>query len=173
MMKFAYRWGTSLLVIAAASTLALGQTPGHMGGNMQGKTPGKMTGGMMSRDEAAKTIAVMDHIWLDAAHNRDTETMAWLFADDFVEIHPGGDIVDGPEQIAQIQDTTRQIEEIHPDDIHVLYVTADTAILLDTTTIRGLSGGVKYDGKYKVIRVFVKRQGRWRAIGAGIAPIMP
>ncbi len=35
----------------------------------------------------------MDHIWLDAAHNRDTGTMDWLFADNFVEIHPGGFIV--------------------------------------------------------------------------------
>jgi ketosteroid isomerase-like protein len=115
----------------------------------------------------------MDHIWLDAAHNRDTGTMAWLFADDFVEIHPGGEIVDKTQQIDQIRDASRNIEEIHPDDIRVLYASPDAAVVLDTTTIRGLSGGVKYDGKYKVIRVFAKEQGRWRAVGAGIAPIMP
>jgi hypothetical protein len=81
--------------------------------------------------------------------------------------------VDKKEQIDQIQDPTRKIEEIHPDDIDVRYVSSDVAMLLDTTTIRGLSGGVNYNGTYKVIRVFVKQQGRWRAIGAGIAPIKP
>ncbi|HTC63956.1 MAG TPA: nuclear transport factor 2 family protein [Candidatus Saccharimonadales bacterium] len=154
-MKFVYGIATCFLVLIATATLTLGQTPKKSG------------------ESEAANVAVMDHIWLDAAHNRDTGTMAWLFADDFVEIHPGGEIVDKKEQIEQIQDPTRKIEEIHPDDIDVRYVSPDVAMLLDTTTIRGLSGGVNYNGTYKVIRVFVKQQGRWRAIGAGIAPIKP
>ncbi|HEX3376203.1 MAG TPA: nuclear transport factor 2 family protein [Candidatus Acidoferrales bacterium] len=154
-MKFVYGLATCFLVLVATATLTLGQTPNKSG------------------ESEAANVAVMDHIWLDAAHNRDTGTMAWLFADDFVEVHPGGDIVDKKEQIDQIQDPTRKIEEIHPDDIDVRYVSSDVAMLLDTTTIRGLSGGVNYNGTYKVIRVFVKQQGRWRAIGAGIAPIKP
>jgi len=156
MMKFAYGLATTFLIIAATAALALGQTPK-----------------MMNKEDVAATVSVMDHIWLDAARNRDGGTMAWLFADDFVEIHPGGEIVDKKQQIDQIMDPTRNIEEIHPDDIDVRYTSPDVAVLLDTTTIRGFSGGVKYDGKHKVIRVFVKQQGRWRAAGAGIAPITP
>lgn len=155
-MKFIYGLAAGFLVMVATAALALGQTP-------------KKT----SQEDVAGTVSVLDHIWLDAAHNRDTGTMAWLFAYNFVEIHPGGEIVNKTEQIDQIKDTSRDINEIHPDDIKVLYTSPDSAIILDTTTIRGVSGGVKYDGKYKVIRVFVKQQGRWRAAGAGIAPIMP
>lgn len=154
-MKFAYGLAASLLVIVATSALALGQTPNKM-----------------NLEDVAATVSVMDHIWLDAAHNRDTGTMAWLFTDNFVEIHPGGEIVNKTQQIDQINDASSNIEEIHPDDIKVLYTSPEVAVVLDTTTIRGVSGGVKYDGKYKVIRVFVKQQGRWRAAGAGIAPIM-
>ncbi len=154
-MKFVYGLAACFLVLVAIATLTLGQTPNKSG------------------ESEATNVAVMDHIWLDAAHNRDTGTMAWLFADDFVEVHPGGEIVDKKEQIDQIQDPTRKIEEIHPDNIDVRYISSDVAMLLDTTTIRGLSGGVNYNGTYKVIRVFVKQQGRWRAIGAGIAPIKP
>ena len=163
-MKFAYGLATSALVILAGSALALGQT------TRSGKKSGAM---MMNREETAKTIAVLDHIWLDAAHNRDTGTMDWLFADDFVEVHPGGSIVNKQEQIDQIKDPDRKIEEIHPDDIDVRYISPDVATVLDTTTIRGLSGGVNYNGTFKVIRVFVKEQGRWKAAGAGIAPIKP
>ena len=90
-----------------------------------------------------------------------------------MEIHPGGDIVDRTQQIDQIKDSSRSFAEIYPADIDVRYISPEVAMLLDTTTIRGLQGGVNYGGKYKVIRVFIKDQGRWRAIGAGIAPIMP
>jgi ketosteroid isomerase-like protein len=155
-MKFAYGLAACFLVVIATAALTLGQT----------------TKKAAASDEAGN-IAVMDHIWLDAAHNRDPGTMEWLFAKDFVEIHPGGEIVDKKEQIDQIKDPTRQIKEIHPDDIDVRYISSDVAMLLDTTTIRGLSGGVDYNGTYKVIRVFVKEQGRWKAAGAGIAPIKP
>jgi ketosteroid isomerase-like protein len=155
-MKFAYRFTACFLVMIAVAVLTLGQTAKKS----------------VESDEAG-TIAVMDHIWLDAAHNRDPGTMEWLFAKDFVEIHPGGEIVDKKEQIDQIRDPSRQIKEIHPDDIDVRYISSDVAMLLDTTTIRGLSGGVDYNGTYKVIRVFVKEQGRWKAAGAGIAPIKP
>ena len=155
-MKFGYGLAACFLVIVATAALTLGQTPNKS----------------VASDEA-NTIAVMDHIWLNAAHNRDPGTMEWLFANDFVEIHPGGEIVDKKEQIAQIADPARKIKEIHPDDIDVRYLSSDVAMLLDTTTIRGLSGGVDYNGTYKVIRVFVKEQGRWRAAGAGIAPIKP
>jgi ketosteroid isomerase-like protein len=124
-------------------------------------------------DDPKATIAVMDHIWLDAAHNRDTATLQWLFADDFVEVHPGGFIVNKQEQIDQIMDPQRVLNEIHPDDIQVRYISPDVAVLTDTTTIKGASGGVTYNGPQRVIRVFVKQQGRWRAAGAGIVRIKP
>jgi hypothetical protein len=44
-------------------------------------------------------------------------------------------------------------------------------VLTDTTTIKGSSGGVTYNGPQRVIRVFVKQHGRWRAAGAGIVRV--
>jgi hypothetical protein len=53
----------------------------------------------------------------------------------------------------------------------VRYMSPEVAVLTDTTTIKGTSGGVSYDGPQRVIRVFVKLNGRWRAAGAGIVRI--
>jgi ketosteroid isomerase-like protein len=150
-MKRTYGLAVILAVAVASGALALGQSPKKA-----------------DREDAAKTVTILDHVWLDAAHNRDTETMAWLFADNFVEIHPGGDIVNKQQQIDQIADLQRANLELHPDEIQVRYASPDVAVLTDVTTIRGLSGGVNYDGKQRVIRVFVKQNGRWRAAGAGI-----
>ena len=146
------------VVVMASVSLALGQSP-------------KVAGSNRSSEDIAETVSVLDHVWLDAAHNRDTGTMAWLFADGFVEIHPGGEIVDKQQQIDQIKDPNGELVEIHPDDIQVRYTSPDVAFLTDTTTIKGHSGATSYDGQYRVIRVFVKQAGRWRAAGAGITRI--
>jgi len=153
-MGRAYGLSVILLAIIASGVAALGQTPSKMG-----------------QDDIAKTVSVMDHVWLDAAHNHDSETLNWLFADKFVEVHPGGEIVDKAKQIEQVSNPNVPILELHPDDIHVIYSTPDVAVILDTTTIHGTNGGVDYHGLYKVIRVFVKQQGHWRAAGAGITRI--
>src|SRR6185503_3238196 len=97
-MERAYGLSMVLLAIIASGIAALGQTPA--------KT---------AQDEIAKTVSVLDHVWLDAAHNHDAETLNWLFADNFVEIHPGGEIVDKAKQIAQVSDPKVPIQELHPD----------------------------------------------------------
>ena len=153
-MKHAYGLAMILVLMIASGAVVLGQSAKKAG-----------------QEDVATTVRILDHVWLDAAHNRDIETMAWLFADNFVEIHPGGDIVNKQQQLDQIADPQRANLELHPDNIQVRYASPDVAVLTDVTTIRGLSGGVKYDGKQRVIRVFVKQNGRWRAAGAGIVPI--
>jgi len=151
-MKSAYGISAIAFTIVASAAIAFGQAT---------KKPA------VSADER-ENIAVLDHIWLDAAHNRDTATLQWLFAEKFVEVHPGGFIVNKQEQIDQIMDPQRVLNEIHPDNIEVRYLSADVAVLTDTTTIKGTSGGVTYDGPQRVMRVFTKQNGRWRAAGAGI-----
>jgi ketosteroid isomerase-like protein len=153
-MTRAYGLATSVILIVASAGLALGQAP---------KRPAA-TG-----EDVAATVAILDHVWLDAARNHDGETAAWLFADGFLEIHPGGFLVSKKEQVDMIADSQHGDLQIHPEDIQVRYASPDVAVLTDTTSIQGTQGGVKYDGKYRVMRVFVKQHGRWRAVGAGIA----
>ena len=152
----------SIFVLAAVfgcSAMAAGQS--------RGKTSPKSA----AENDTAETVSVLDHVWLDAAYNHDTGTMGWLFSDDFVEVHPGGEMVDKAGQLSQIWDPKGEIVELHPDDIQVRYVSPDVAILTDTTTIKGHSGATTYGGTYRTMRVFVKEKGRWRAAGAGITKI--
>jgi ketosteroid isomerase-like protein len=155
-MTRTYGFAAAIVFLIASGAVALGQAP---------KKPAA------AGEDLAATIAIMDHIWLDAAHNRDAGTLNWLFANDFVEVHPGGFIVNKQQQIDQIMDPQRTLNELHPDDIQVRYLSPDVAVLTDTTTIKGSSGGVTYNGPQRVIRVFAKQHGRWRAAGAGIVRI--
>ena len=155
-MKFAYGLAATFFLFIASGAVALGQAP---------RKPAA------SGEDVAGTVAILDHIWLDAARNHDGETAAWLFADNFVEIHPGGIIVSKRQQVDMIADSQLGDLQIHSTDIQVHYASPDVAVLTDTTTIRGMQGDTNYDGEYRVMRVFAKQQGRWRAAGAGIARI--
>jgi ketosteroid isomerase-like protein len=142
------------LLIIASGAVALGQAP------KKAAAPGEGVAG---------TVAILDHIWLDAARNHDAETAAWLFADGFLEIHPGGFIVNKQQQVDMIGNSKLGDLQIQSKDIQVCYASPDVAVLTDTTSIRGTQGDVPYDGQYRVMRVFVKQHGRWRAAGAGLA----
>jgi uncharacterized protein (TIGR02246 family) len=157
-MKGAYGLSVMIFLIAATGAVALGQAP---------KKPAA-TG-----EDVAGTVAILDHVWLDAAHNHDGETAAWLFADDIVEIHPGGFLVNKQQQVGMISNTQLGDLAIQSSDIQVRYASPDVAVLTDTTTIRGSQGETNYGGQYRVMRVFVKQRGRWRAAGAGLARIAP
>ena len=133
-----------------------------------GQAPKKSTA---TGEDVAGTVAILDHVWLDAAHNHDGDTAAWLFADDFVEIHPGGFLVTKQQQVDMIANTKLGDLAIQSSDIQVRYASPDVAVLTDTTTIRGTQGETNYSGQYRVMRVFVKQHGRWRAAGAGLARI--
>jgi uncharacterized protein (TIGR02246 family) len=153
-MKRAYGLGITILLMVASGAVALGQAPS--------KT---------TAEDVAATVSILDHVWLDAAHNHDGETAAWLFADDFVEIHPGGILVTKQQQVDMIKNTQLGDLAIQSSDIQVRYASPDVAVLTDMTSIRGKQGESNYDGQYRVMRVFVKQHGRWRAAGAGIARI--
>ena len=145
---------TTVLFLLASGAVAFGQA------QQKSVVPG---------EDVAGTVSILDHIWLDAARNHDGETASWLFADDFLEIHPGGFIVDKKGQVDMIGNTKLGDLQIQSKDIQVRYASPDVAVLTDTTTIHGTQGDVPYDGSYRVMRVFVKQHGRWRAAGAGLA----
>jgi uncharacterized protein (TIGR02246 family) len=155
-MTRAYSLAVTTFLIIASGAVALGQAP---------KKPAA------AGEDVAGTAAILDHVWLDAAHNHDGDTAAWLFADDFVEIHPGGFLVNKQQQVDMIANTKLGDLAIQSSDIQVRYASPDVAVLTDTTTIRGMQGETNYSGQYRVMRVFVKQHGRWRAAGAGLARI--
>jgi hypothetical protein len=155
-VKRAYGLALTMLLMAASGVVALGQAPARPAG-----------------EDVAGTVSMLDHVWLDAARNHDGDVAAWLFADGFIEIHPGGFLVDKQQQVDMIRNTKLGDLQIQSADIQVRYASPDVAVLTDTTTIHGSQGDVPYDGKYRVMRVFVKQHGRWRAAGAGLARLTP
>jgi len=119
-----------------------------------------------------KELAELDRQWLEAARMKDVAFLESLFADNFVERHGNGEVVNKEKQIAQIKASKTHIVGIHPNEIVVRYLSSDVAILTDKTTIDGVSEGVSKTGVYNVLRVYVKQEGHWRAAAAGLTPVV-
>jgi ketosteroid isomerase-like protein len=62
---------------------------------------------------------------------------------------------------------------LEADGIQVSQVTSKVVILTDRTTIKGRLNGQDVTAQYRVFRVFLKQQGKWRAAGAVLTRIVP
>ena len=140
---------------------------------LPGLLHGQSTPKAKAGEGTAEMVSVLDHVWLNAARNHDTGTMSWVFSDQFVEMHAGGQVVSKEKQVGQIRNSATDLTEIHPDNIQIRYVSPEVAILTDTTVIKGSRAGVDIGGQYHVLRVFAREQGRWRAAAAGLVRLGP
>ena len=128
-----------------------------------------------STAEADKTeLLKLDQQWLDAARNHDRAFLEQLWAPGFVEVIGHGVVLSREQLLDLISDKTRKGKP-YVDDIHVANYWGDVAVLTDHTTLKGHDSGSKADlaGQYRVIRIYVKRNGKWRAIAAGLNLMSP
>jgi len=111
-------------------------------------------------------VSQLDQEWADAVRLGHADYLNQLFAEDFVEMHSGGEVLGKQKQLDQISLELRHIKGIHLDKIQLLYASPTAAILGDTTTINDSTSGRDTVSNYQTLRVFVKQQGRWQAAGA-------
>lgn len=136
-----------ILVVAAAGLAPTTQAPAADSG----------------ADRARKDLAVLERAWVDAEINRDPVALERILDDQFVctfqtskplrksdfikaETRPGG-----PKETQDLSDET-------------VVISGDTAIVVETDTLRGVKDGSPYaiTGRFTV--TYIKRGGHWRAL---------
>lgn len=119
-------------------------------------------------------LTKLDQQWVKAASEHDIAYLDHLFTDDFFEASAGsgGEISNKQQLFKKVNAPERKVDSITVDDIHV-HLYGDFALLTDRTIFKGTIGGHDVSGNYRVLRVFVKQQGRWRAAGAELCRMMP
>ena len=117
-------------------------------------------------------IVELDHKWVDAATKGGAAFLRSLFADKMFEVRPDGRVASGDEMLREI--ATRKPGQIegYCDEVQVRGIYGDTAILTDRRVRKGTAvDGKDISGQWRVTRVFVKQQGKWRAVAAAMTPI--
>jgi ketosteroid isomerase-like protein len=118
--------------------------------------------------DVTKVVTDLDHQWLEHARTHKTQFLLTLFTDDFVEILDGGQILTKAQLIGSLAANNTQMTHLDADDIQVSQVTTNLVVLTDRTTIKGLLNGKDITAQYRVFRVFIKQDGKWRAAGASL-----
>lgn len=121
-----------------------------------------------------KEITELDKKWVEAAAKHDTAYLDQLMTDDFFECSAGsgGEISNKQQLFKKVKSPVRKIKTLTVDQIRV-HVYGDTAILTDRTNFIGTIGGHDMNAHFRVLRVFVKQDGRWRAAAAELCRMAP
>jgi ketosteroid isomerase-like protein len=101
----------------------------------------------------------------EAISRRDVAALDRLLADDFQVTNPLGQVLTKHEALAALTSPDYQLESLSNDDIAVR-VFGDMAVATAVGTARGRYQGRETSGRFRYLRVWVKRQGRWQAVAA-------
>jgi uncharacterized protein (TIGR02246 family) len=130
-----------LAFVVAASALAFGQ-----GGNVE------------------QSLKALTEEWRQASLKGDAATFDKQLADD----HIGVNVLGVTRTKAQILENLKsgkgaQYEALDVSDIRVR-VYGDTALVNYTANVKGHFGDTDISGQWRVVRVFVKRKGKWQSV---------
>jgi ketosteroid isomerase-like protein len=117
-------------------------------------------------------LVELDHKWVDAATRGDTEFLRGLFGERMFEVQPDGHVDSAAEMLKRIAMRKPGQIEGYCDQIQIRGIYGDTAILTDRRVRKGIAGnGRDVSGKWRVTRVLVKQDGKWRAVAGAMTPI--
>jgi ketosteroid isomerase-like protein len=99
----------------------------------------------------------------EALLKADTVALSQLLADDFVEISRLGTLRTKADNMREIASGALRLTSVRYDSLSVrLY--GDVAVLQGIADNTGTFRGFPFTGKIRYTRVFVRRDGRWRAV---------
>ena len=93
----------------------------------------------------------------------DTVALSQLVADDFVEISRLGTVRTKADNMREIASGTLKLTAVRYDSMSVR-IYGDVAVLQGIADNTGTFRGFPFAGKIRYTRIFVRRDGRWRAV---------
>jgi ketosteroid isomerase-like protein len=96
---------------------------------------------------------------------RDATALEPLIADDFLSFNPVGTEITKAQVMAQLTSPDYEVESLQHEDNRVR-VFGDAAVVTAITVVKGQYKGEDASGRFRYMRVWIKRQGRWQAVAA-------
>ena len=117
--------------------------------------------------------------WMKAEHDKimdGPDGLSQLWMDDFFDVLSSGVVVDKHEMMDRMsKGDSKPGTGAFPDTFKIRAIYGNVALATDHTTIKGLdaSGNIVPVREMRVLRMFVKDNGKWRVAGAGLVTIPP
>jgi len=117
--------------------------------------------------------------WMKAEHdkiNDGPDSMGEMWMDDFFDVLPTGVVVNKHEMMDMMDKAdARPGTGAFPDTFKIRAIYGNVVLATDHTTIKGVdaNGKIVPVREMRVLRIFVKDNGKWRVQGAGLVVIPP
>jgi len=121
-------------------------------------------------EEIKKQIIALDQQLNDAAVQGNMKFFAKTMSDQYVGVAPNGMILGQSLIAAHYQTGTLRYESVVNSDIDVK-VHDNCAVLTAISTVRGHDGDTDLSGTYRIMRIFLKRNGEWQIIAFQATPM--
>lgn len=124
------------------------------------------------KNATEKELIEIDHKWVDAATNGDTKYLRELFTDQMFEVGNDGRASDAEALLKGIGARKPGQFQGYCDQIQIRGIYGDTAVLTDRRVLKGTApNGQPIDAAWRVMRVLVKQDGKWRAAASALTAI--
>ena len=120
---------------------------------------------MRKADQDERELITLEKNFGDALTRGDRSLLDRLMADDFIGINPLCQFVDKRQVIDEMTSPDYEIESLVNEDIRVR-IYGEVAVATALGTVRGKYKGRDAGGQFRYTRVWVRRQGSWRAVAA-------
>jgi ketosteroid isomerase-like protein len=111
----------------------------------------------------ADSIRALESQRAQALMKADTVALSPLVADEFVEISRLGTLRTKADNMREIANGTLRLTTVRYDSLSVR-IYGDVAVLQGIADNTGTMRGFPFSGKIRYTRIFVRRDGRWRAV---------
>jgi ketosteroid isomerase-like protein len=121
-------------------------------------------GGLHAQTSSVEdSVRALESQRAQALLNADTVVLSQLVSDDFVEISRLGTLRTKADNMREIASGTLKLTSVRYDSLMVR-VYGDVAVLQGIADNTGTFRSFPFTGKIRYTRVFVRRNGRWRAV---------
>ena len=122
----------------------------------------------VSQDE--ESLRRLDREWNEAYLNRDTAALDRILADDWTAIDGAGLVVSKRQLIERVASGPPPFDW-HEFDEFRLRVFGDAAVVTGRLSARGRGEGGEFSFRQRYTRVYVKREGEWRAAATQVTVV--
>ncbi|HYE65622.1 MAG TPA: nuclear transport factor 2 family protein [Pyrinomonadaceae bacterium] len=119
--------------------------------------------------QAEKELRQLELKLLTAIQRKDMETLSRIWADDYLGTAPNGIVVNKYDLMTAVKEGAIVLESLDLDDLRVRLFD-DVAVMTGHAHVKGRVDNEDYSGSYRGTGIFIKRDGRWQAIGVHVGP---
>ena len=118
-----------------------------------------------SANAASDELKQIENDWVDASKTKNAEKLGDILADSWVALGCDGQRTDKAKALAEMKTPGNSLDTIEMGPMTVR-IFGNTAVVTGSDTEKSMENGKDTSGKYVWTDVFVKQNGKWRAVAS-------